>query len=177
MRNFGLSIVSLVISLIAISVVHFRPKPIELDLFNSIITILTLLISILIGWQIYQVINIDKIKKDIELERLHIQNERHELLSMLYFEVAKTYFGNTTKKTWVKTFELYAIKSIYHAVKSKNETILENMNEEILNYQLPLVGCDAKTHQQIRNAIFSFDRNELKKISKYYPNLNEFMGF
>lgn len=174
MKKFRLNIISLVISLIAISMVYLRPEPIELDLFNSIITILALLISVLIGWQIYQVINIDKIKKEIELERIHIRNERHEVLSMLYFEVAKTYFENTTKRTWVKTFELYAIKSIYHAAKSKNKTILENMNEEIIDYQLPLVGCDAQTHRKIRDAIFLFDRNDLKQISNY-SNLNEFV--
>ena len=61
-----LSMFAIVISSIAISIVFIKPKELETDMFNSIVTILSLLVALLIGWQILQIINFREEKADFE---------------------------------------------------------------------------------------------------------------
>lgn len=60
------SLLSIVISIIAISIACIRPKELEPDMFNSVVTVLSLLVALLIGWQILQIINFREEKADFE---------------------------------------------------------------------------------------------------------------
>lgn len=73
--NNLLSIVSIVLSSVAISIVFIRPKELETDMFNSIVTILSLLVALLIGWQILQIINFREEKSDFEKEKENFKLE------------------------------------------------------------------------------------------------------
>lgn len=88
MKTNGFSYISIILSLIAIAVSCFLPKPVELDMFNSVITLLALLVTVLIGWQVFQVINFQKEKEEIykEFDRRmsFIKNEQTLLSSSLF---------------------------------------------------------------------------------------------
>lgn len=169
MQKNILSIIALFLSIIAISISYFRPQELKLDAFNSIVAILSLLVTTLLGWQIFQVINIDKIRKEISLEKESFNSEKNTMMSLLYFEIAVTYFGNYKdgKAFWVYSFEYNIVKSIFYAVKRNEPTQLEWIENELINYSCPMVGRDQETEKRRKEAISEFTKSELKTISNY----------
>lgn len=104
MRKWNLiSVVAIIISTIALSISYFQPKQLEIDMFNSVVTILSLLVALLIGWQILQIINFreertdfEKTKEDFKLEmqtQVALAEQSRSILSGSLF----TFFINQQK--------------------------------------------------------------------------------
>ncbi len=89
---------------------------------NILVSGLGIIVGVLIGWQILQLININNVKKEISKEKEIFNNEKNEMMSLLYFEIAVTYFGREQngKAFWVYSFEYYVVKSAFYAVKCKD---------------------------------------------------------
>ena len=58
--SLTISVISLVVSLISVSCVLLRCEPMTMDWMGMLVGILSLLVTILIGWQIYNVLQVSK---------------------------------------------------------------------------------------------------------------------
>lgn len=75
LKKNWLSVIAVILSVVAISYAHFKIEPMHLsiDRYSFMLDALALLVTILIGWQIYNVIAIDtKIKNEIEKAKTEI---------------------------------------------------------------------------------------------------------
>lgn len=119
---------SIVLSITAIALSCFYPKPIALDMFNSVVTVLSLLIAILLGWQIVTIINFrdeksdfEKIKQDFKSE-MEMQVFLASKSRLLINESLFNFFVNQQKDYEVF---LYGLDTI--ALSLDNKIIVENI--------------------------------------------------
>lgn len=63
--SLTISVISLVVSLISVSCVLLRCEPMTMDWMGMLVGILSLLVTILIGWQIYNVLQVEKKIHDV----------------------------------------------------------------------------------------------------------------
>lgn len=94
MWNKILHIVSILISLCALSFAYLRCEPLEKDWVGILIGVLSLLVTVLLGWNIYQIISIDKMMQDkinIAEEKFKEDTARWNLKSLSY-AVSNSYY-------------------------------------------------------------------------------------
>ena len=65
----GISVIALMVSIIAICVAGYRAPELSVDYLGVIVGVLALLVTVLIGWNIYTLIDIDRIRKEISKSR------------------------------------------------------------------------------------------------------------
>lgn len=79
MKNFcikyGISLLAIIISIIALLISWLRCEPLEMDWMSVLVSILSILVTLLIGWQIYSVLDIKKTVKEIKTNTNKIQEE------------------------------------------------------------------------------------------------------
>ncbi|WP_079206628.1 hypothetical protein [Riemerella anatipestifer] len=139
MKSFRLSIISLVISLIAISLAYFRPSPIEIDMFNSIITILALLITLLIGYQIFQIIDFKQEKANLlnEVDKKIKATQEEFDKSMLEMKGANTVMYSHFFQYYMEGQNDYGVLSTFSDIvinNSHNEDLCKIMLRAVLEY-------------------------------------------
>lgn len=139
-----------------------------IDYYNIVLACFSICITVLLGFQIFQVFNIEKVRKEIIKEKEDVKQSKNKMMSLLYYEIAKTYFRKTKENNdWVYKYEYYMLLSIYNSVKIKDITQLELMNEELEDYQLSLMGYTAEKMKDIISIQNKFDRNDLKIINQF----------
>ena len=108
-----LSIIAIIICIINFFVFNIRVAPYEFDVYGALVGILGILVTFLLGWQIFSVFQmkkeIDKLKADIsqevdtEIENLReyikehtnqMDDELRNLISVLGFEFYSTILGD-----------------------------------------------------------------------------------
>lgn len=91
----GLSMVSLLISIIAICIAGYRTPELGFDYQGVIVGILSLLVTILIGWQIYSMIDakniISNIREDVDSVAIAANRQAHQLSAAVYGSLADFY--------------------------------------------------------------------------------------
>ena len=172
--NKIISWISLFFSLIAISLFVFRQDPISFDWIAILIGILALLVTVLIGWQIFQIINIEKIRSEINNEKISFEKEKFKMMSSLCFEIAKTYYKRNTSGEWVLKCEENILNSIYFAVRSEDENTVQFIEESLNVIRLPLVGFTASERNKIDNIKKNINFKALKKIGNF-QNVEDFL--
>lgn len=118
----GISIISLMLSLISICIAAYRTPELGFDYQGMIVGVLSLLITILIGWQIYTTINVKEeldgikdIRKEIDKQETDIYvrsvNNMFEFQSAMFMM-----YDNKNDKGKNDVFQLYlhGISAIYH---------------------------------------------------------------
>lgn len=68
--HMGISFIAIIFSITAICIAYTHTKPLNWDIAGVLVSILSMLVTVLIGWQIYNVITIDNRMKSIMNERL-----------------------------------------------------------------------------------------------------------
>lgn len=58
--KYGISLLAVTISIIALFISCLRCEPLEMDWMSVLVSILSILVTLLIGWQIYSVLDIKK---------------------------------------------------------------------------------------------------------------------
>lgn len=160
MRNNNLlSVLSIITSIIALSLVFVHPKGLEANMFNIIVTILTLLVTILIGWQIFQIINVDKIRSEIKEEKKAVRLEKESMKAELYFEMSQHFIDTNTNKRWY-----YILKSINAATNCDTDKHLVEIEKHLKESPFALSGMDRTTFNKMNSALFGFD---LKKLYEH----------
>ncbi|MFV0168621.1 hypothetical protein OBJ95_06175 [Empedobacter falsenii] len=142
------------------------------DFFGYLTTILGVLVTILIGFQVYQVINISEIRKGVKKDREEIAKEKHKMLSALYLEIAKIHYENKAKNNWVVEFEYYSLKSLHHAFEIHDLKLIEDVNILYKGYLTPLQGLSGIQLNKLKD-IYKIFTNEQLAMLKGYENLRQ----
>lgn len=139
-----------------------------IDYYNIILACFSACITLLLGFQIFQILNIEKIRKEIIKEKEDVKKSKRKMMSLLYYEIAKTYFRKTKENNdWVYKYKYYILLSIYNSLRINDLNQLEIMNEELEEYQLSLMGYDEKKMRDIKTIQNKFDRNDIKTINQF----------
>ncbi len=64
--NFFINLIAIVVSIITLCLFWFRIEPFEMDLFGILASILSVLVTVLIGWNVFSVININSLEKRVD---------------------------------------------------------------------------------------------------------------
>ncbi|MCL1671760.1 hypothetical protein [Elizabethkingia ursingii] len=91
MKKNLLSKIALIVSLASLFFVIFRIKPIVWDWMAILVGILSLLVTVLLGWQLYQIFNINKIEEKLKHELDVFRGETEGALLLMYNSSLDTY--------------------------------------------------------------------------------------
>lgn len=122
MKNNWITLLSLLLSIIAILIAGVRLEPVKwgIDATNLLVDVLALLVTVLIGWQIYNVIEVKKQMDNVN-EKIKEYNEAiPDLYSCIFFVQAFS-------RRYTEPFSAYKdyIRSLTRAL-SINESIAKN---------------------------------------------------
>lgn len=104
-RN-AVGLIAIVVSIIAISVALVYKQPITADWLGVLIGILSLLVMMLIGWNIYSVIDLNKIRHDTENINKEIETRVNNIESKVKADM---------------TFEMLAISNFYQSITVRSK--------------------------------------------------------
>lgn len=113
-----------------ITVAFYKTEPMKLDLMSSLVGILSLLVTVLIGWQIFNFIYIkDEVKKLIRTQVEDSFNDLEPILKgMITLGVSKAFFAGEMVQAMDDNF--IALESI---LKSRNSKLIEIALDVIMN--------------------------------------------
>ncbi|CAM3885133.1 hypothetical protein ELBR111191_14780 [Elizabethkingia bruuniana] len=118
MKKNLLSYIALVISIIAISISCFTPGDLKIDNYNSIISSLSILITVLIGWQIYALVDYSKYRKEISADFESFKKETNDSLSLKFNEI-NNILSEYDKKWGIINIKIEGdMASMYYSVAS-----------------------------------------------------------
>lgn len=136
-RNF--TIVSLLLSAISISISVFRAEQIQLDganLLGWLVGILAILVTVLIGWQIFASIEINKKLDEIRHAKEEIAFNQSVLSCSMYGAMADFHY---TRKEELAQYLKYSLLSIVHASNINDIDLCNSVVKVVIEV------CDLKT--------------------------------
>lgn len=172
-------ITSLIISIIALSFSFFRMEPFTfgIDRYSFCIDILALLITILIGWQVVNIISFEKKMKSIVEEKASILNK--EIENKFIFSEGNIYFTNGVA-TWgndpLESYKCFiaAITRYLNIDKTEHYKIcLENMNQ-LLDIIYERLLTEKHNEKLIKNDYLEKAISQLIEHDKYSIVKTEF---
>lgn len=148
-----ISYISLLISIASLVLVGARIKPIQWDWLGILVGVLALLTTILIGWQIYNVVNFDNERKRMKEEvnqiqqRLvdtanHLKQEHNDALYSIMGEMALMYNNEANIRDF--KFVNYMLSSAMYGLR--NDRDITNHIKGILEYGE--MGLKMKKHHK-----------------------------
>ena len=144
--------ISLTISIIAISFTLLRTTPFEMDWAGFVLGVLSLFITILIGWQISTVINFQKEKEDL-LKEFNVSKNEISKLSVEFN--AQYYLSNITlMKLYMRS------NNHYEVIQCLSNILIKTLDNEE-NMELKLAW------EYFKNKGFMFDKEDDKVESTY----------
>lgn len=138
--SLGLSIIAVIISTLSLCAAFYRTPALGIDYQGIIVGILSLLITILIGWQIYNVICIDsKIKSSLKKaidDQYKIIDKRteaakEEAVGTSLFNVGQAMFYNKFYDLALDNY-IKAVNAIYNSEMDNKEAHVEKCFEKIM---------------------------------------------
>lgn len=163
----ALSLIAIVLSIVAICVTYPRSEDSGLDYIGIIVGILGALVAILVGWQLYNALN---------LKELVIQTEKAKNDAIEAKNQAETLLQNaqtSTKELYSKT---EAISSTVKELSDYRERNLEHMQtladaitgqQKVVNQSVELFNTMTSRIEEIdRQLDLKLDKNDLRPISK-----------
>lgn len=148
MKRFLLNIISILICLgvlcvIICLIVTYLNTTAGKSSFD-IVEILSLLVAVLIGWNIFSVVNINNMAEDIVREREIIQSERANLTNEIRKTLTEEYalmatsYENEIKKgkiEYAEPFIFFAVLLLLQLDKINDIKRMEDICDKILNYE------------------------------------------
>lgn len=175
----ALFVVLFTISISVISLCNMYPRNVNLniDYLGVIVGVLGILFCVLIGWNIFSVVNINNMAEDIVREREIIQSERANLTNEIRTTLTEEYslmatsYENEIKKGKIEYaghFIFFAVLLLLQLDKSNDVEQMNNICDKILNYQNSYnsITLSAETKNMIcRNiSLISSNAEKLKKV-------------
>lgn len=162
----GLSAIAITFSITAICTAYTNAKPLSWDIAGTLVGILSMLATILIGWQIYNVITIDKKMRDImngRLADLAVCTKNAIKLAQIELQTSMMdgYLGDGNFKMLLRS----AIKNIDRLIEIKDSTNSQKfVNILIQMYNIKNIrnNIDAKETKQLAEKV--------KKLLPFTPN-------
>ena len=103
-----LNVITLVIGIAALSVSFFRCEPITMDWMGVLVGVLSFLVTILLGWQIYTLIDIRKIQQDVKSNKAEMTLEAHKRLGEAHYALWAFYLNSIENREQDRELLLYA---------------------------------------------------------------------
>lgn len=148
------------------------PTEMEIDSMGIIVGILSLLVTALIGWNIYSVIDIKNEKSRIEEKRKEIDNridvalaETYSCMSMFYGN--KVFEEKTSKDTYIEAYLYFNVLSLRYSASCEKYSNCNLLVNEALNHREAIM--DIKINKNIYSNI--------QGILKGIPNTNHIDRF
>jgi len=156
--SIWISIVSLLLSVIAVCVAVWRSPELDFDYQGVLVGVLSLLVTVLIGWQIYSIVDFNRKIADIERksdilqkisdnsERINLINksETEQCISLIYYHL----LGFSKHIPLEYEYISHAIESIIYASMLKNYNLCNITVDVILSSikepETIVIGCDYK---------------------------------
>lgn len=106
----GLSIVALVVAVVALCRTCPRTVSLSFDYLGVIIGVLSVLVTVLIGWNIYSILDIESFKSQINDKIKEAQKEPnakvYKSLAVIYNSLAKSYKINVLRQYGIKKIKM-----------------------------------------------------------------------
>ncbi len=160
------TVISFLIAILSLCLVWLRVEPIEFEMLGIFATILTGLVTLLIGWNIYNIIDIKRIRKDVKKERKKYKLENFSKLALLHIEIAKTYMSTDTVNAKFQT-RLNILKAILNAQKSEHHDTYIFVNEELSNIRLGLIKFTKNYQEEINKIKYQINMKKLKEVGNF----------
>lgn len=128
MKKNLLSIIALAVSAAAIILVICRIEPLVWDWMAILVGILSLLVTILLGWQLYQILNINKIEEKLKKEVASYKRDTEEALLLMYYGSLDVYKLNGDTFNFINI----SIHSIGKAMYLGSIGIANNLLKQII---------------------------------------------
>lgn len=178
--SIWISIVSLLLSVIAVCVAVWRSPELDFDYQGVLVGVLSLLVTVLIGWQIcYFVFVKQEINKEVNKRLAELSNVQFEALNMIHLADCSSHIAGCLKyNEWYKAMLLYSDKIDYvcslrdkeKADRTVRELInlLNNMgkfnSDEIEEFKRLIEK--SKELSKVTDSCFDFYSNAMKKIQE-----------
>lgn len=115
-----LSFASLLISIVSLCLSVARCGPLTTDWMAILVGVLSLLVAALIGWQIFSIINIDKIKKDVKEVYWDMYVNAEESKMNIYASLCDFYIAQMEKERNSITSYRYVMNQLYLIITLHN---------------------------------------------------------
>ena len=103
-----LFIVSILLSISALCVSILRCEPMTADWLGILVGVLSLLVTFLLGWQIYTLIDIRKIQQDVKRNKAEMTLEAHKRLGEAHYALWAFYLNSIENREQDRELLLYA---------------------------------------------------------------------
>ena len=129
-----------VVSVTALAISIIRCEPMSIDWATFLVTILSALICALIGWQIYTLIDLRKIQKELQATKLHslLESERNSTITC--HAIADYYYSIVVGESPFSNEHYliyYRVSELFHASNMGDrrmcEAIIRGLNEIIIH--------------------------------------------
>lgn len=106
--------------LVSIACRFTRIEPVSIDYMGILVGILSLLVTVLIGWNIYSLIDIRNLRKEIALEKTRVYFESEKNLMSTFIALSEYYYSSIHDKQQpieerIYKYILYRVSGILHA--------------------------------------------------------------
>lgn len=173
----GLSIISLMISVIAVCVATYRTSNLEFDYQGVIVGVLSLLVTVLIGWNIYTLIDIKDTSRKMSKFQMEIDSKTKKLIGETQLNLKVEMMNTVPILIAYQTGDLIAsIKLMFKEFheNSNNESIAKIMAREyILHNIMGIINNDNKDLKKH----FIDDLKGSIRIEEIEDFLHEFLSY
>ena len=146
-------ILSIVLSFAALLFSIIRCEPLALDWATFLVTILSAIVCALIGWQIYTLIDLRKIRQELNTTKLHSLMESERNSTITCHAIADYYYSIVVGESPFSNehyLVYYRVSELFHASQLGNngmcEEIIKGLNEIIKQPEVVKVTPSNRKH-------------------------------
>lgn len=175
-KAIGLSILSIIISVTALCIICVRNSELNIDWYGALIGVLSLLVTVLIGWNIYTVFDsnnrIDKLKRYVDEFRDRSNATINSLQMQTYMSLADFYRKSNVPHEYL----IHSLLVVKHAINTDNINVA-NMYIEDINKQFPLNADMSNFHKahvlrELFDLKLNYDISSLTGFDVLFFNIN-----
>lgn len=169
-ENYAL-LLSGVAVLTSITCSFVKIEPLTFDYVGALVGILSLLVTVLIGWNIYSLIDIRSLRKEIAVERTRVYLESENNLTETFMALSEYYYSSIhgerqPKEERVYKYIYFIISSIMHASRIRDfETCRVIVRTTIETIRPVSIGMSEKNKKNLFDLLS--DVNEPRNIQRF----------
>jgi hypothetical protein len=164
--------VAMIVSIVSICIAAYRSPELGFDYQGVLVGILTLLVTVLIGWQIYILFDLRKIREEIDIKRQLVNMESERNMCVSAMSLSDFYYSllvNEPVKDKEFKYLNYRIAALLHASKIGDI----GMCNAIVRALLESVKSELRISKYNKKLLLDIlqDIREPKKITDFYALL------
>ncbi len=159
-------LISVLIAGISLCISLIRAEPFEIELVGVLATILSMLVTVLIGWNIYTVVNVKSIEDKIKENNSANEKEQFKALSLLYLEIAQTNLTIDSLKNNI-AYKHNILKSILFAEKSNDFETCDKIEQFLKSTRIATRKLSEEELEKISQMKRKINKINLKKIGDF----------